>query len=174
MASVCIQFLNFVAKFSKLLREILACNTQFVSLDKEIYMLELYFQLLNIRHNGIFSYKITNKVKQKEVLIPPLLIQPFVENAFIHGVSPAGGGEISVLIEQKNNKQLEIKVENDGIKYQPKPDKKIHSTQITQERLALLEKQTNIKTYFNIDILDKEKQKGTQVIIKIPYLTEYS
>lgn len=163
----------FVAKFSKLLREILACNTQFVSLDKEIYMLELYFQLLNIRHNGIFSYKITNKVKEKEVLIPPLLIQPFVENAFIHGVSPAGEGEISVLIEQKN-KQLEIKVENDGIKYQPKLDKKIHSTQITQERLAILEKQTNIKTYFNIDILNKEKQKGTQVTIKIPYLKEYS
>ena len=62
-------------------------------MEKEIELLELYLQLEQLRFNGTFHYsiKIDGDIDAEEIRIPPMLIQPFVENAIWHGLMPKQG-----------------------------------------------------------------------------------
>ncbi len=85
---------KYLSKFSKLQREILNnSDQQFISMEKEIELLELYLQLEQLRFNGTFHYsiKIDGDIDAEEIRIPPMLIQPFVENAIWHGLMPKQG-----------------------------------------------------------------------------------
>ncbi len=98
---------DYLTKFSKLMRLILD-NTQhtFVSLNKELESLRLYLDLESLRCNGIFDYriKVAPDIHDEEVLIPPMILQPYVENAIWHG-----------LVHKSNEKgQLDIGIRLEG------------------------------------------------------------
>jgi putative methionine-R-sulfoxide reductase with GAF domain len=85
---------KYLSRFSKLQREILNhCDKSFISLQKEIEMLRIYLQLEQLRFNGSFDFEITsdNGLDSEEIKIPPMILQPFVENAIWHGLMPKSG-----------------------------------------------------------------------------------
>ncbi len=85
---------KYLSKFSRLQREILNhCDQNFVLLEKETEMLDLYLQLEQLRFNDLFTYSIhlDETIDADEIKIPPMMLQPFVENAIWHGLMPRQG-----------------------------------------------------------------------------------
>ena len=82
---------KYLSKFSKLQREILHCSSlQFISLEKELEILSTYLELEQFRFGESFTYQInmTEEIEPEEIKIPPMMLQPFVENAIWHGLMP--------------------------------------------------------------------------------------
>lgn len=80
---------KYLSKFSRLQRDVLNNSDQnFISLEKEIEMLNLYLELEQLRFNENFEYHIivSEDIDSTELLIPPMILQPFVENAIWHGL----------------------------------------------------------------------------------------
>ena len=88
---------TFISKFAKLLRKTLKYSDKdFIEFEQEVQMLELYLSLEKLRFKDDFDYRIeTNEID--DILIPPMLIQPFVENSLVHG-----------LLNKKGHKQLDL------------------------------------------------------------------
>jgi len=85
---------RYLSKFSKLQRDILVCSNQhFISMEKEIEILNSYLQLEQLRFGESFTYAInmTDEIDPAEIKIPPMMLQPFVENAIWHGLMPKQG-----------------------------------------------------------------------------------
>ncbi|MEP6793550.1 MAG: histidine kinase, partial [Saprospiraceae bacterium] len=85
---------SYLSKFSKLQRMILSyCDENFITLDKEINMLQLYLELEQLRLTDDFTFKITvdDDIDPEEIQIPPMMLQPFAENAIWHGLVPKEG-----------------------------------------------------------------------------------
>ena len=169
---------NYISNFSKLLRLLLENVEQYIPLSLEVEMLDLYLQLTQVRYQNKFNYKIEvdENLNVKETSIPTLLMQPIIENAIIHGVSPKSSkGNIVVSFHQKND-VLICTVLDDGIgREASQKNKKIqHSSKalkITKERLELIELQENRKCNLEfIDLHEAKKPIGTKVIITIPLL----
>ncbi|MES2774121.1 MAG: two-component regulator propeller domain-containing protein [Bacteroidota bacterium] len=82
---------KYLAKFSRLQREILNhCDQQFITLQKEIDMIRLYVEFEQLRLNDSFHFSVTldEDIDTDELLIPPMVLQPFIENAIWHGLQP--------------------------------------------------------------------------------------
>lgn len=85
---------KYLSRFSRLQREILNhCDRPFISLQKEIEMLRMYLQLEQLRFNGTFDFELSAEeiLDAEEIRIPPMILQPFVENAIWHGLMPKDG-----------------------------------------------------------------------------------
>ena len=80
---------DYISKFSKLIRLILEYSKQeFITVNEEIEALKLYLHMEMVRFENEFNYQISfdNAHENGNILIPPLIIQPFVENAIWHGL----------------------------------------------------------------------------------------
>lgn len=170
---------DYISNFSMLLRMLLENTEPTIPLFTEIKMLYLYIDLTKIRYKNSFDYtiEVDKKINQDEVLIPTLLLQPIVENAIIHGLSPKKeNGQLYISFHKKNN-QLECIVKDNGIGRKASVEKQKHkqheskAIEITKERLDLLENEENIKSDFIIeDLYDTNNNGiGTIVRITIPY-----
>ena len=110
---------SFLNKFARLIRNVLE-NSQypFIDLEEELQNLRLYLHLENVRFNHDFDYKI---IVNEETLkygfrIPPLLLQPYVENAIIHGLRHQTRGQKSLqLLVTRMGKGLNITITDSGI-----------------------------------------------------------
>lgn len=170
---------KYLTRFSRLLRGILEnSRLDFISLDKEIEMLDLYLNLEQMRFDKEFNYSITvdENCETDYVMLPPMLIQPFVENAIIHGLKSVPNGTISIAF-QENDDILICTIDDNGIgrsaaaKNGKAKEHQSLATKITEERLATLSQKVNKPAYFNIiDKLnpDTQKPEGTKVILNIP------
>lgn len=175
---------KYLSKFSKLQREILHCsNLQFITLEKEIEILNSYLQLEQFRFGESFIYQInmTNEIEPVEIKIPPMMLQPFVENAIWHGLMPLQTDrnlsiqfdlytdDILVAIIRDNGigrtASAKLKHNNGSIKagYESK------GMSMVQQRLDLLQQQYDRPFDAAIsDITDiNGLVKGTQVTLKI-------
>lgn len=171
---------NYLSKFSKLVRRALDYSKQnFISLKEDIEMLDLYVELEKNRFDGRLEYtkQIDELVDTEKVLIPPMLVQPFIENAIKHGIGPRGEGEI-ILSVTASYKYLYIEIKDNGIGREAaaktgllKTGHKSTGINYTIERLNMVFASYGLKGS-SIDINDLyagQKPAGTQVIIKIPY-----
>lgn len=109
-----------LSKFSSLMRKILVLSEkERVSLSEEIDALDLYLELESARFDNDFSYSLTvsPEARMADPLIPPLLIQPFVENAVKHGLlHKPGNKELKVdVMLSENGRFLEVVIEDNGI-----------------------------------------------------------
>lgn len=108
----------YVSMFSKLLRSILDFSQKkFITINEEVELLEQYLKLNQIRFNDKFSFSIVvdPTINQTISLIPPMIIQPFVENTIIHGIAPMeNNGKINIQIYQENG-FLHCIIEDNGI-----------------------------------------------------------
>jgi sensor histidine kinase YesM len=174
---------EYLVKFSKLIRMILQ-NSQvpLISMETELQSLRLYLELEALRFNYYFDYKISIPVdlEMSSLKVPPLLIQPYAENAIWHGLmqKPAKGKlDIEVTSEKDH---VYIKICDDGIGRASsgkmrKTSDDIHKSmglQITAERIALFDRHTREGSMVNIlDLVDGNGvPAGTEVTIKIPLI----
>jgi ligand-binding sensor domain-containing protein len=169
----------YLAKFSKLMRQILDNSRKAtIPLENEIAALENYLAIEQFCHNHRFEYEIIidDNVDSEVIELPPILIQPFVENAIIHGVSQNEClGKISVIFSLKGQ-YLKCEIKDNGIgrsaaaKQKSQRDQQHKSTAllITQERLDLLNKSADQPSIEIIDLKDENgKPTGTLVQILI-------
>ncbi|MFM9910561.1 MAG: two-component regulator propeller domain-containing protein [Chitinophagaceae bacterium] len=110
---------RYLSKFSKLQRDILNNSDQpFITLEKEKEILELYLQLEQLRFKDTFHYSIVieEQIEPTEVKIPPMLIQPFIENAIWHGLMPkVGERRLDIRFDISDKDILECTIEDNGI-----------------------------------------------------------
>ncbi|HEX6168275.1 MAG TPA: histidine kinase [Chitinophagaceae bacterium] len=171
---------GYLTKFSKLMRMVLENSKQtLIPLEEEVKCLELYIQMEQFRCKNAFTYyiKYHDGVNTEEAMIPPLLLQPFVENAIWHGVNPKeGDGKIGIEFFQKEE-ALYCVIRDNGIgrkkaselRSQLSEHHKSMGLQITKERLAIIEEQQIKESPMEIeDMVDENgKAAGTKVTVRI-------
>ena len=170
---------EYLARFAKLIRAILEnSRKEFITLKEELEVLKLYVDLEHRRSNGKFDYhiRVPDDLKLEELMLPPLLLQPYVENAIWHGVNKkAGHGHIDIHIRREED-LLKITIDDDGVGRQRNAvstngsaiGKTSIGTDITQQRIDLLQSKS-IGT--GVEIVDKMKEgipSGTTVILTVP------
>jgi len=175
----------YLTKFSKLIRIILKnSKSKLVSLEDELNALELYIQMEQFRFDFRFDYeiKIDENVDKEFTEIPPMLLQPYVENAIWHGLMHKhdGKGELCIRIKIKDG-NIEFIIEDNGIgrakSMTLKSKTKTHESvgmKITANRLNIANKPYG--TDGKLRIIDKENEAGkgigTKVIFSLPHEEE--
>jgi len=175
---------KYISDFSKLMRTVLKNSDQdFISLVTEIETLRIYLELEHFRFGDKFDYhlEVASNVEPDSVQVPPMLIQPYIENAIWHGLrykEEKGRLWVNFFIEDK---KLYCTIHDNGIGRKKSAElKTLHqktyqSTGIknTQERIELLNKLH--KTNLGIEISDLEQDSestGTMVKISLPCIME--
>ncbi len=167
---------NFLVKFAKLMRMILEnSEKKEVTIAEDLGALELYMQLESLRMNNKFSYeiKINPEIQTDTFLIPPLILQPFIENSIWHGISgKKGEGKISIQI-LRENEMIKCIIEDDGVGRKkssehktesPAPEKKSLGMKITKSRIDIINKTKN--TSADVRLIDLEQ--GLRVEVTLP------
>ena len=151
-----------------------------VSLARDLSALELYMQLESLRFMNKFQYAIhvDPAIDKENVLIPPMLLQPFVENSIIHGIQHKEGGLIEIAI-RKEGDLLRCMVEDNGVGRKKSLDFKLTEdtkrvslgVKITQERLQIINKLKKVKTaIFITDLADINPVKtGLRIELLLPF-----
>lgn len=110
---------EYLAKFSRLIRMIIEKAAQSsISLHDELSRLTYYLELEKERFKNKFDYEIVldETIKTNEILIPNMIIQPFVENCIIHGILPKQEhGKLTITFANSTNNRLKIQIEDNGI-----------------------------------------------------------
>ncbi|MBL7813317.1 MAG: histidine kinase [Bacteroidetes bacterium] len=176
---------KYLSDFSKLMRTVLKNSDEnFIPLHTEIETLKIYLNLEHFRFGDKFDFtlEVSPEIDQEHIAIPPMLIQPYIENAIWHGLryrEEKGHLEVNFYTE---NEKLICKVKDNGIGRKKsaalKTDhqKTYQSTGIrnTKERIDILNKLHS--TQLQIQITDLEEPGGacgTEVLITLPFLEEY-
>lgn len=168
---------TYLSNFSKLMRSILEFSKKdYILLSEEIEMLEYYIELQKLRFKDRIKHivEIDDETDPDFVCIPPMLLQPFVENSIEHGLKKSDSdGEILIQIKSVSN-NLEIQIHDNGIGYEEsQKNKTAHIThksraiEITNERLKALNKNKTSNT--SVKITSRESV-GTTVFLKIPLI----
>jgi putative methionine-R-sulfoxide reductase with GAF domain len=174
---------GYLTRFSRLMRLILDNSRHdWVPLSQELQALELYIGMESLRFDNAFSWRISvgEGVETEQVLIPPLLIQPYVENAIWHGLMHRNtpGGHLVVSLE-KRNEWLIITIEDNGVGRQAAAQMKSrqvghkvsHGMNITSERINMVNNVYDAKV--NLELKDKVNESGestgTSVKLKMKY-----
>ncbi|WP_343702818.1 histidine kinase [Chitinophaga sp.] len=167
--------IKYLNKFARLVRISLEnARESIVPLKDELVALESYLSLQAMRFEGAFDFKIEvyDHYEEDGLLIPPMLLQPFVENAILHGLRRVEqGGMVTVRIERRQH-TLHCVIEDNGSGMQPAEageEKQSLSTIITQERLAMLSKQTGYPATLQITDKKAENGHGIKVEMNIPF-----
>tara|TARA_R110002049_G_scaffold293462_1_gene478485 strand:- start:4047 stop:6950 length:2904 start_codon:yes stop_codon:yes gene_type:complete len=173
---------QYLVKFSKLIRIYLEHSQQNeVTLVEEIKALQLYLELEKDRFNDDFKFHISidENLKIDQILIPSLLLQPYVENALKHGLLHKLDNKkllISFLTD-KNSSQLICVIEDNGIgriasaeiNKKKKATHTSFATSANQKRINLLNLANNTNLKIEIqDLYEAEIASGTKITIKIP------
>ncbi len=177
---------KYLSKFAKLTRLIFDHSQQkLITLKQELSALKTYVELEQFRFSNKFNFtiKVEEKIDEQAIEIPPLIIQPFVENAIWHGImhrdeeNASVIGEIEITITQEKE-YLQIAISDNGIgrvksaelKKMSTTDHQSSGMKLTQERLDIMNKNNQLEiTSKIIDLYDDNNQAiGTKVVINIP------
>ncbi len=176
----------YLNDFSSLVRLVLENSKHnFVFIDQEIKLIQLYLELEKKRFSNKFDYQIEidDNIDMVEIRIPPLLIQPLVENAIWHGIMPKPQGgtiKLSFTMHDHNSSLLLCRISDSGIGREKskainqRRGKHYKSTGLAnvKERINLINKvyKTNMKMEI-IDLYDgNQNPKGTEVLLSIYYV----
>jgi tetratricopeptide (TPR) repeat protein len=160
-----------LAKLSQLVQYVLEKSPlERVYLSEELQMAELYIQLEQLRLHNHFDYSLINNADEATT-IPATLLQPFIENAILQGLTPAKGEKLHLAIEAKTQEgMLTISITDNGIdrskeklnKYNPRGSK------IGHERLDLLTHLTHKNHLVMFEDLSANNSQGTRIVLQIP------
>lgn len=171
----------YLSRFASLVRSVLNNSTkETISLEEEISQIELYLALENLRFGNEIQLTISidPKIEVASIFIPTLLLQPFIENAIVHGLfHKQGEKKLHLSFQLLKEKTLACLVEDNGIGRRQsdiinrkKSYKKVsRGIKITEDRLKLINK-ANYKD-IAVSIIDLEKDTGTKVTLLIPFKT---
>jgi ligand-binding sensor domain-containing protein len=175
---------KYLNKFAKLIRLILNNSDKpTVTINEDLDALTLYLELEKMRFENKFEYKIhvSEEIDGDYDEIPPMLIQPYIENAILHGINPKNGkGDINIRISLVNQ-FIKISIIDDGIgrdasralkSLLPSVKHKSMGMKITKDRLKILNtiQQSNLSVNIT-DLYNAQREPiGTQVDLYIPYV----
>lgn len=172
---------EYLVRFSRLMRMILKFAEQpYISAGEEIDLLEQYLKAESMRFEQKFEYEfeVAEEVDEDDYLLPTMILQPFVENAILHGITPKPeGGKICIRFQLREKNVLYVTIEDDGIgraaAAKLKEKTKEHESKaigITRRRLKLLEEESGQAATFEISDLFDEKGNaaGTRVTLSLP------
>jgi len=171
---------KYLSDFSKLMRKVLYNGqSDLISLEDELELSKMYLQLEHFRFRDQFEFEWDNQldIDSSDIQVPPMLIQPFIENAVWHGLRyKESKGLLAVTISETSD-FVNITIQDDGIgraksqqiKTQNQQKHKSAGLNIVQSRVELInevyDKELNIKTQ---DVDKQIEDTGTQIIIQIP------
>jgi tetratricopeptide (TPR) repeat protein len=166
----------YTTRFAKLMRMILENSEQKeILLSEDLKALELYLQLESMRMENKFDYqiKVDEDIDPENTLIPPLILQPFVENSIWHGISKKQGpGKILISIKKEGN-MINCIVEDNGIGMKESAvsktenenqSKKSLGMKITKARIDIMNKMKKS----NAKITESNLEEGTKIEIQLP------
>ncbi|MBC7850563.1 MAG: histidine kinase [Chitinophagaceae bacterium] len=175
----------YLTKFAKLIRLILDnSNTKNVMLSNELEALKLYIDMESLRFDKKFTYAITIDpgISTDSVEVPPLIIQPYVENAIWHGLlHKQSSGHLQINVSMLVEGMLQCVIQDDGVGREKARDmrsktattKKSLGMKLTESRLSLLNKHAQLNA--SVEIIDMYAGEngsrlaiGTKVILNIP------
>lgn len=169
---------DYLVKFSKLMRLVLEnSKSSLVTLQNETDALRLYIEMEQLRFDHKFDYSISidPTIDKERTMIPPLVLQPYVENAIWHGLLNKGAaGTVSISIINNKNNSLFCTVEDDGVgreraaemKSKTLGSNKSFGTEITRERIKLLN--GDDRNFRIVDLYDADQRPaGTRVEITL-------
>ena len=176
-----LQASEYLSKFSRLVRLILQNSQEaLIPLERELEALLLYLELDSLRFEAKFEYKISvdDEVDTTMLKVPPLIIQPYVENAIWHGLMhKKEKGQLKIELYQQEE-ILFCKIADNGIGRKKAADLKsksasIHKSmgmRITADRIRMLQQQNQKNTSISINdlVYPNGNPGGTEVLIKIP------
>lgn len=172
--------IKYLSKFSKLMRLTLEYSKEsLIPIDKEIESLQNYLELEQLRFNNVFSFDIRKSGDiEDDMALPPLLLQPFVENAIIHGLIPkkeSGQIAIDFSVEKET---LVCTITDNGIGIDKSQALKenlvnVHKSMaldITRKRLEMMEAYTAKTAQVSISETknDNGETTGTKVVLRLP------
>ncbi len=172
---------NYIIKFSQMVRQTLNySDKEFIDIEDEIQLLEIYLKLEKLRFKDDFSYSISLN-NADDIIIPPMLVQPFVENAIKHGLLHKEGFK-ELKIEFKKDKILYCTISDNGIglkkseeiKKRRQSKHKSFSTKATKSRFEIMK--THYKQDIGVDYYDlspNNTNTGTKVVIRLPFKQKY-
>jgi sensor histidine kinase YesM len=174
---------GYLTKFSKLIRLILQ-NSQspLIPLESELESMELYLELESLRFDHRFNYKISvpKNIDISALKVPPLIIQPYAENAIWHGLMhKEEKGQLDIHVFQEND-HLFFKITDDGIGRKKAKELASKSAtkhkslglRITEDRIAMMQDTNGNESPVSInDLVNTDgSAAGTEVIIKMPVI----
>ncbi len=172
---------DYVVLFSRLVRNTLNySNKNFIAIDKELEFLEIYLRLEKLRFEDDFTYQIQH-TDTEGLSVPSLIVQPFIENALIHGLLHKAGKK-KLTIDFTFTDHLLCTIVDNGIGR--KEAKKIQERQgnyhesfaleAIQQRLEILKEQYDTEVGYEVfDLYDDQNPAGTKVIIRMPFQKMY-
>jgi two-component sensor histidine kinase len=173
---------QYLTKFSRLIRLILDhSNQNNILLSSELDLLKLYVEMESLRFDDKFAYHfhVDQNLNIETCEIPSMLIQPYVENAIWHGLlHKEERGTLSLNFVKKGKNWLEVTIEDDGVGRDQSAvlrskqilQKKSYGMQITENRIAVINRTQNINATCKIIDLKNEagRASGTKVVLHIP------
>ena len=173
---------NYLTRFSRLMRMVLInSHKPLIALEDELQMLSLYLEMERLRFKNSFDYGITflNAIDSDNIFIPPLLLQPFCENAIWHGLMhKEGESQLYIELSMQDN-ILNCIITDNGVGREKAEEmnsktaekEKSMGLKITTERLGLLNREKGLHNFYEIEDLKDElgNAAGTRVILKISF-----
>lgn len=171
---------RYITKLSKLLRFTMELNVNnYISLHEEIEYIFNYTDLMQLRTDNKFTFTFKHDTKKalEKYHLPPMLIQPLVENAILHGLIPASEkGTLSLRIHEKDQ-QLHVWIEDNGIgvyaskQKQKRTNRKSFGTKMLRERIGIYNDLHDKDIYFYLNPnTTHKKQNGTKALLILPVL----
>jgi sensor histidine kinase YesM len=177
--------MTYLSKFAQLMRGILDHSRKsMISLEEETTVLNLYIELERLRFKHKFDYKLNIDpiLNPETTYIPPMLVQPFVENAIKHGLKRLDSGGLLKIDFTKKNSLIKCTIEDNGIgrdlaSAMKKGSDKNHQSlgmQVTRERIDAFKIEKNVQCDLQIvDLKNKEDEpEGTRVYVLFPFEEE--
>jgi len=174
---------DYLTKFSRLIRQALnASRSNLISLGEDIKMLDNYIQLEQFRFHYKFDYEITvdPSLDQYNQMVPPMLVQPYAENAIIHGFADLDKKGQLIISYKNRGEIMEVTVEDNGTGiYQTQREKARHKNgnasdhssmgmEISRQRLLMQAANTNFGGVKIEEVVVDGKIEGTKIMIEIP------
>ena len=173
---------DYLTKFARLIRLVLEnSRADRITLEHELDALQLYIDLegMRFKHKVAIGIRVAADIDQQFVQIPPLLIQPYVENAIWHGLMhKPEGGTVSIDVTQPTDGQLRVAITDDGIgraraaelKSKSAGKTKSFGMQVTADRIRMINQLYHVQTQATIyDLVAPNGDAvGTKVVLEIP------
>jgi tetratricopeptide (TPR) repeat protein len=170
---------KYLSDFSQLMRAVLENSEEdFIPLKKEIELLQLYTKLEHFRFQDKFDYSIDvdETVNVEEFQIPPMLLQPYIENAVWHGLRyKKEKGHLNISIKPKSKDEITITISDDGIgrtrskQMKTENQKKQNSKGMNniKKRVAILNEMYKDKVDVTIEDYQQSEDAGTKVVVTL-------
>ena len=170
---------SFLSSFAKLMRKILdSSKSKYITLQEEVELLTLYVDLEKVRFEKLFDIEISIDPEiDLENPVPPMIIQPFLENAINHGLYhlTERDGKLSILFKHINEMKMLCVIKDNGIgraaaNKLKKPNHKSRGIEIVKDRIQTINSQADIKINIETkDLYHNKEASGTQIEITFEY-----